>query len=85
MHLPRIVIAAPGSGSGKTLVSISLMKALSVRGKKVAAFKCGPDYIDPLFHKKILGVPSKNQDIFPTQGLNPGLLYCRQILYQLSH
>ena len=54
MHLPRIVIAAPKSGSGKTLVSIALMKAFSNSGKKVAAFKCGPDYIDPLFHKKIL-------------------------------
>jgi len=64
MRFPRIVIAAPKSGSGKTLVSIALMKALSMRGKKVSAFKCGPDYIDPLFHKKILDVPSKNLDLF---------------------
>ncbi|MCR4713902.1 MAG: cobyrinate a,c-diamide synthase [Treponemataceae bacterium] len=64
MRFPRIVIAAPKSGSGKTLVSIALMKALSIRGKKVSAFKCGPDYIDPLFHKKILDVPSKNLDLF---------------------
>ncbi|MCR4939184.1 MAG: cobyrinate a,c-diamide synthase [Treponemataceae bacterium] len=66
MKLPRIVIAAPRSGSGKTLVSIALMKALSLRGKKVAAFKCGPDYIDPMFHKKILELPSKNLDLFFT-------------------
>lgn len=76
MRLPRIVIAAPGSGSGKTLVSIALMKALSVRGKKVVAFKCGPDYIDPLFHKKILGVPSKNLDLFFTDEEVTLSLFC---------
>jgi cobyrinic acid a,c-diamide synthase len=76
MRLPRIVIAAPGSGSGKTLVSIALMKALSGRGKKVAAFKCGPDYIDPLFHKKIPGVPSKNLDLFFTDEDTTRQLFC---------
>ena len=76
MRLPRIVIAASGSGSGKTLVSIALMKALSVCGKKVAAFKCGPDYIDPLFHKKILGVPSKNLDLFFTDEEVTRNLFC---------
>lgn len=76
MHLPRIVIAAPKSGSGKTLVSIALMKALSNSGKKVAAFKCGPDYIDPLFHKKILDVPSKNLDLFFTDEATTRRLFC---------
>lgn len=61
---PRIVLGAPRSGSGKTLVSIALMQALTAAGKKVSAFKCGPDYIDPMFHKKILGVPSRNLDLF---------------------
>lgn len=64
MKKNRIVIAAPKSGSGKTLITISLMKALSLSGKKVSAFKCGPDYIDPMFHKKILNLPSKNLDLF---------------------
>lgn len=64
MKLPRIVISAPKSGSGKTLISLAAMKAFSMRGKKVAAFKCGPDYIDPMFHKKILKIPSKNLDLF---------------------
>ncbi|WP_027728409.1 cobyrinate a,c-diamide synthase [Treponema sp. C6A8] len=64
--LPRIVIAAPKSGSGKTLVTIALMGAFMARGKKLAGFKCGPDYIDPMFHKKILGIPSKNLDLFFT-------------------
>lgn len=66
MKVPRIVISAPKSGSGKTLVSVSMMKAFSMLGKKVSAFKCGPDYIDPMFHKKILKVPSKNLDLFFT-------------------
>lgn len=60
------MISAPKSGSGKTLVSVSMMKAFSLLGKKVSAFKCGPDYIDPMFHKKILKVPSKNLDLFFT-------------------
>lgn len=61
---PRILIAAPKSGSGKTLISIALMNAFASAGKKVSAFKCGPDYIDPMFHKKVLGIPSKNLDLF---------------------
>ncbi len=66
MNVPRIVISAPKSGSGKTLVAVSMMKAFSLQGKKVAAFKCGPDYIDPMFHREILKVPSRNLDLFFT-------------------
>ncbi|MCQ2593920.1 MAG: cobyrinate a,c-diamide synthase [Treponemataceae bacterium] len=66
MKVPRIIIAAPRSGSGKTVLTISLMKALLQNGKNVSAFKCGPDYIDPMFHKKILGVDSRNLDLFFT-------------------
>ena len=63
-----IVIAAPKSSSGKTTVSIALMQALKDKGYKVNAFKCGPDYIDPMFHKEILGIPSKNLDLFFSDG-----------------
>ena len=66
MKQNSIVIAAPRSGSGKTVITCALLKALSLRGKKVSAFKCGPDYIDPMFHTKILDVPSKNLDLFFT-------------------
>ncbi len=65
-QFPRIIISAPKSGSGKTVLTIALMKALSLRGLPVSAGKCGPDYIDPLFHQKILGVPSKSLDLFFT-------------------
>ncbi len=67
MQNNRIVIAATKSGSGKTTITCGLLKALSIRGKKVAAFKCGPDYIDPMFHSEIVGVPSKNLDLFFTE------------------
>lgn len=62
MSLPRIVISAPKSGSGKTFITLSLIKAFFAKGKRVRSFKCGPDFIDPMFHRHVLGVPSKNLD-----------------------
>ena len=64
MDSPRVLIAAPASGSGKTTVACGLLRALTERGLKARAFKCGPDYIDPLFHEAALGVPSANLDLF---------------------
>lgn len=64
MNLNRILITAPSSGSGKTLITCGIMEALKRRKMKVGAFKCGPDYIDPMFHKKVLNIPSKNLDSF---------------------
>ncbi|MCM1136454.1 MAG: cobyrinate a,c-diamide synthase [Clostridium sp.] len=66
MKVNRIMIAAPKSGSGKTTITCALLKALKNRGKNVIACKCGPDYIDPMFHEKALGVPSANLDTFFT-------------------
>lgn len=63
-ELPRIMVAAPGSGCGKTTVAIGLLRALSRRGFAPAAFKCGPDYIDPLFHRRALGVGGGNLDLW---------------------
>lgn len=64
--VPRVLIAAPGSGSGKTLITCALLKALKKRGMDVRAYKCGPDYIDPMFHRTVIGVPSENLDLFFT-------------------
>ena len=60
------MIAAPKSGSGKTMITCALLQLLKDCGKNVSSYKCGPDYIDPMFHKKVLGVPSKNLDTFFT-------------------
>ena len=61
---PRILICAPGSGSGKTLVTCAILRLLKKHGYDPCSFKCGPDYIDPMFHKKVLGIPSGNLDLF---------------------
>ena len=60
------MIAAPKSGSGKTVVTCALLQALKDSGRRVVSFKCGPDNIDPMFHEKVIGVPSKNLDTFFT-------------------
>lgn len=66
MRLRRIMLAAPKSGSGKTTITCALLQALKDKGEHVASYKCGPDYIDPMFHQKVIGVPSKNLDTFFT-------------------
>ena len=62
--IPRVMIAGTGSGCGKTSVTCAVLGALRKRGSDLSAFKCGPDYIDPMFHSRILGTESANLDSF---------------------
>ena len=66
MKVPRILLAA--GASGRTLITCGLLQALVNRGLKVASFKCGPDYIDPMFHSRVIGTRSRNLDTFFTDG-----------------
>ena len=73
--LPQLMAAAPASGSGKTTVACALLRALRRRGLNPCAFKCGPDYIDPMFHRAALEVPSCNLDLYLTDPARLRQLY----------
>ncbi len=64
ISVPRVLIAGTGSGCGKTTVTCAVLKALTSRGLKTGSFKCGPDYIDTMFHTRITGRPCANLDPF---------------------
>ena len=72
------VLAAPKSGSGKTIITCALLAALKARGCSVRAFKSGPDYIDPMFHEQVIGVPSRNLDTFFSGEEQIRALYARE-------
>lgn len=60
----RIMLAGGGSGSGKTLITCGIMAALKLRGYNLGSYKCGPDFIDPMFHRTVIGAKSGNLDSF---------------------
>ena len=66
MRQPRFLLSAGASGSGKTMITCGILAALKKRGKRVSSFKCGPDYIDPMFHSRVLKAKSRNLDTFFT-------------------
>lgn len=73
-----ILIAAPSSGSGKTTVTLGLLRALRNRGVKLAPGKAGPDYIDPAFHAAASSAPCLN---FDPWGMRPDLLLANATLH----
>ena len=77
MHRPRLLFAAPSSGSGKTTVTCGILQTLKNRGKQVFSFKCGPDYIDPMFQEKIIGVRAGTLDLFFSEENTLRRLFCR--------
>ena len=60
---PRLMLAAASSGSGKTTIACAILQALTRMGEHPVSFKCGPDYIDPMFHSRIIGAKSANLDL----------------------
>ena len=63
-RVPRLVLAGTNSGCGKTTVTCAVLQSLVQRGLRVGAAKCGPDYIDPMFHSRVIGAKSSNLDPF---------------------
>lgn len=79
VKVPRVMITGIASGSGKTTMVCAILQELKRRNLSLAACKCGPDYIDPMFHRAITGAKTANLDLFFTP---PEVV--REILYQNS-
>ncbi len=78
MQKPAFLLAAPSGGSGKTSLSVALMRILSDRGLKVQPFKCGPEYLDTWLHTLTSDCRSLNVRISLASLLQKGLLLLRE-------
>ena len=76
-HIPRVVIAATQSGSGKTTIVTGLLAALRARGLRVQSYKIGPDYIDPGYHALASGHPAHNLDTWLVPEEKARDIFCR--------
>ena len=74
---PRLMIAGVKSGSGKTTLTCALLKSLKNRNLNLTSFKCGPDYIDPMFHSEVIGINSRNLDLFFNEEETIKSLFCK--------
>lgn len=82
MNIPRIMFAAPKSSSGKTLITCAMLGACKERQLHIVSCKCGPDYIDPMFHRTVLGIPSENLDTYFTDEEQTRSLLCEFVSEQ---
>lgn len=78
MNHAGILLASSGSGSGKTTITCGLLATLKNRSVRVRSFKSGPDYIDPMFHERVLHIPSRNLDTFFSDVNQIRNLYARE-------
>lgn len=76
---PALLIAAPASGQGKTLVTAALARRHAREGKRVRVFKCGPDFLDPMIHEVASGAPVHQLDLFMV-----GEDECRRLLHEAA-
>lgn len=79
MSIPQLLIAAPHSGSGKTLFTLALLRLLNNRGLTVQPFKCGPDYLDTQLHKIAARRDSYNLDLFMSDSVGVRNRFARQL------
>ena len=92
----KVMITAAASNSGKTAVTCGLLSLLKRKGLDPCAFKCGPDYIDPMFHRSVLGISSNNldvflageegiKDVFARNIIGHGAAVCETLVGQIPH
>lgn len=79
--MTEFLLTAPGSGTGKTTLMTAVLTLLRREGRETAAFKCGPDYIDPMYHRAVEGVHSYNLDLFLNDASTVRRIYSRYTKY----